>query len=320
MSLIQADDQAFTKSEQTLEPAESPESNMAAKDGAQRSARPACRFVDKVAIVTGSSSGLGMEVALQLAREGACVTLTGRDEKRLASAKELCQKEAQAAKEGGPVKKNAASRFTTVAGDLTNTDVRKKVVEETIKAFGRLDILVCNAGVFTTQNGLAETTEEQFDLIMSTNVKSSFFLVQLAADHLEKSRGNVVMVSSTLSRAHWPAATVYSASKAALDNLTSQLALTLAPRGVRVNGVSPSYIPTRGVRDWAPSPDKVEAAAQQQAAFLGPKHPLHGRCATPAEFADALLFLASDEARYITGHTVVVDAGITLVGAFSGPN
>ena len=156
--------------------------------------------------------------------------------------------------------------------------------------------------------------------IMSTNVKASFFLVQLAAPHLEKSKGNVIMVSSILSITHWPAAAVYSASKAALDNMTSQLALTLAPKGVRVNGVSPSYIPTRGVRDWAPSPDKVQETAQQQAAFLGPKHPLHGRCATPEEFGHAVLFLASDESRYITGHTMVVDAGVTLVGAFSGPN
>ena len=154
--------------------------------------------------------------------------------------------------------------------------------------------------------------------IMSTNVKANFFLVQQAAPHLEISKGSIIMVSSILSTARWPAATVYSASKAALDNLTSNLALTLGPQGVRVNGVSPSYIPTRGMRDWAPSEDKMEQVAQQQADFLGPKHPLHGRCATTGEFSDAVLFLASDESRYMTGHTLVLDAGITLVGALSG--
>ena len=138
-----------------------------ATNDAPRSVRPTCRFVDKVAIVTGSSSGLGKEVALRLAREGACVTLTGRDEKRLADAKVLCQVEAQAAKEGsaGAIKESGSETFATVAGDLTKPDVRKRVVDETIKTFGRLDILVCNAGVFTSQNGLAETTEEQFDLV-----------------------------------------------------------------------------------------------------------------------------------------------------------
>ncbi|GFS15009.1 dehydrogenase/reductase SDR family member 4 [Elysia marginata] len=282
--------------------------------------RSSCRFAGKVAIVTGSSSGLGMEVALRLAREGAYVTLTGRDENRLKDAEKLCQNEARAGVGLGVMKKPAAERFVSVVGDVTNSDVRKKIVDETIKVFGRLDILVCNAGVFTSPNGLAETTEEQFDMIMSTNVKANFFMVQLAAEHLEKTQGNIVMVSSTLAIAHWPMATVYSASKAALDNLTSQLALTLAPKGIRVNGISPSYIPTRGVRGLAPSADKIEETAQQQAAFLGPKHPLHGRCATPEEFADAVLFQASDEARYMTGHTMILDAGITLLGAFSNPS
>ncbi|GFR98178.1 glucose 1-dehydrogenase [Elysia marginata] len=223
--------------------------------------RPSCRFVDKVAIVTGSSSGLGMEVALRLAREGACVTLTGRDEKRLKDAEKLCQNEAQAA--------------------------------------------IAEAGT---------------GVIMSTNVKSNFFMVQLAADHLEKTKGNIVMVSSTLTNTIWSAATVYSASKAALDNLTSQFALTLAPKGIRVNGISPSYIPTRAVRGMAPSEDKIDETAQGHAAFMAPFHPLHGRCATPGEFADAVLFQASDEARYMTGHTMVLDAGMTLVGAMSKPS
>ena len=133
---------------------------------ASQPSRPVCRFVDKVAIVTGSSSGLGSEVALRLAREGACVTLTGRDEKRLMDMKLRCHNEAQAAdKDGGGSKRKASERVISIVGDVTKADVRKKIVEETVQAFGRLDILVCNAGIFTAQNGLAETTEDQFDQV-----------------------------------------------------------------------------------------------------------------------------------------------------------
>ena len=117
---------------------------------ASQPSRPVCRFVDKVAIVTGSSSGLGSEVALRLAREGACVTLTGRDEKRLMDMKLRCHNEAQAAdKDGGGSKRKASERVISIVGDVTKADVRKKIVEETVQAFGRLDILVCNAGAYS---------------------------------------------------------------------------------------------------------------------------------------------------------------------------
>ncbi|RUS76732.1 hypothetical protein EGW08_015512 [Elysia chlorotica] len=291
-----------------------------AAESSSRPTRPSCRFVDKVAIVTGSSCGLGLEVALQLAREGACVTLTGRDEKKLADAKKRCQIEAEAAaKDGGAgsLKKNVSGKFLTVSGDLTISDVRKAIVDQTMKTFGRLDVLVCNAGVFPANNNIYEATEEIFDEIMAVNVKGTFFVIQHALPHLEKFKGNVIITSSALSIAHGPAATLYNASKAAVDNLTSNLALTLAPKEVRVNAVSPSYIPTQAMRHWAPQPDAVEAAAQRQADYLGPKHPLYGRCAEPADFAKLVLFLASDEARCITGQTSVLDSGITLVGAFS---
>ena len=142
-------------------------------------------------------------------------------------------------------------------------------------------------------------------------------MVQMAAPHLEKTKGNVVIVSSTLSVMNWPDAIAYSVSKAALDKLTFTFALALAPKGVRVNGVNPSFIPTRVIRDWASSEEKEKETAHGFAATIGPLHPLHGRCATSDEFADCVLFLASHDAHYITGQRIVMDAGAHLVGAFS---
>ena len=126
--------------------------------------------------------------------------------------------------------------------------------------------------------------------MITTNVKTCFFMVQLAAPHLEKTKGNVVIVSSTLSVMNWPDAIAYSVSKAALDKLTFTFALALAPKGVRVNGVNPSFIPTRVIRDWASSEEKEKETAHGFAATIGPLHPLHGRCATSDEFADCVLF------------------------------
>ncbi|GFS25222.1 glucose 1-dehydrogenase 3 [Elysia marginata] len=277
------------------------------------------RFSGKVAIVTGSSSGLGEVVALRLAREGACVTLTGRDKTRLAAMVSRCQAAARDGEESGDTKQEAdvTERFLAVVGNLTAAETRKRIVSQTIATFGRLDVLVSNAGIFTTHNDLSEVSEENFDEMIATNVKTCFFMVQLAAPHLEQTKGNVVIVSSTLSVMNWPAAVLYSLSKAALDKLTFTFALTLAPKGVRVNGVNPSFIPTRVIREWAKSEEAERETAHGFAAAIGPLHPLHGRCATADEFADTVLFAASDEARYVTGQRIVCDAGAHLVGAFS---
>ena len=134
-------------------------------DSRQTTHRPYNRFAGKVAIVTGSSSGLGEVVALRLAKEGASVTLTGRDQARLLTMVSRCQVAAMDAGNAAQNSSDVASRFIAVAGNLTEPETRKRIVDQTIATFGRLDVLVSNAGVFTTDKDITEVTEETFDKV-----------------------------------------------------------------------------------------------------------------------------------------------------------
>ncbi|KAH9523130.1 hypothetical protein Btru_065897 [Bulinus truncatus] len=255
----------------------------------------------KVAIVTGSSSGLGQAIALTFASRGASVTLCGRDVDRLESVVSLAVEAS-----GG-----YSDRFTTVVGDVNGSDARKNIVDKTIQVFGRLDILVANAGVSIPNGTVKDATPEIYDKLMDTNVKAVFFLIQEALPHLEKSRGNIVCMSSMLSALVAVPSCIYPMSKAAVDHMARCLAVELGPKGIRVNTVNPSYIPTRIRRSFDSDTDWFE--------YEKSVIPLQGVEASSQDVAEAVAFLASDAAGFITGQHVKIDGGRSYAGPFGSP-
>ncbi len=243
-------------------------------------------FTGKVAVVTGASSGIGRATALALAREGASVVLVSRDEAALT---------AVAAEAAGPT--------AVVAGDVTADDTPGRVMRAVVDRFGGLDVLVCAAGIIGAAATEA-TTDELFDRMMAINVRAPFRMMREAFPLLQARRGNVVNISSVNGLRAFAGVAVYCSSKAALDHLSRCAALDWAPHGVRVNCVNPGVtvtnLHTRGGMD-----ETRYAAFLQRAKET---HPL-GRPGTPDEIAEAVLFVASDKAGWMTGDTIAVDGG-----------
>lgn len=258
---------------------------------------------DKVAIVTGSSSGLGEAIALKFAAQGAKVTICGRSQERLSSVF------GQAVTVSG----GHEDRFLTVKGDLNDAVVRKKIISQTLEKFGRLDVLVANAGISDAKCSLLDATEESYNSIMDTNLKSVFFLIQEVVPHLSKSKGAIINVSSVASTLSSTTALVYAMSKAGLDHLTRCLAVDLGPEGIRVNSVNPGFIPTRILRYLE---GDVEKITHERADVEMRKSALSGRAGAPEDVAEAVAFLASDSAGFITGENIRIDGG----RSFGEPN
>ncbi|BFZ09325.1 hypothetical protein BsWGS_12364 [Bradybaena similaris] len=256
----------------------------------------AAQLNGKVAIVTGSSSGLGEAIALLFAARGASVTLCGRDGGRLQSVYDKAVGISGGHKE----------RFIIVQGDLNDQEVRENVVSQTVKAFGQLDILVANAGISDVNCSLLDANNESYNNIMDSNVKSVFFLIQQAVPHLQKTKGTIITVSSIASTLPSTTAVVYSMSKAALDHLTHCLAVDLGSKGIRVNSVNPSFIETRILRFLG---GDVDTLTKNRVEFESTKCMLQGRVGIPDDVAEAVAFLASDAAGFITGQNLKIDGG-----------
>lgn len=243
-------------------------------------------FQDKVVIVTGASSGIGAETAVKFASLGATVVLNGRNVEKLTAVAGRC----------GP-------SVLLVSGDITVKTEAKRLIDETVKTFGKIDVLVNNAG--TLESGTIETTSlEQYDRVFNTNVRAVYYLTMLAVPELIKTKGNIVNVSSVTGTRSFPNALAYCMSKAALDQMTKCVALEVAAKGVRVNSVNPGVIVT-GLHLKAGMDD--EAYAQ----FLEKCKTTHalGRPGESEEVAKAIVFLASDDASFTTGENLHVDGG-----------
>ncbi|MGF6127824.1 NAD(P)-dependent dehydrogenase (short-subunit alcohol dehydrogenase family) [Pseudomonas frederiksbergensis] len=251
------------------------------------------RFQSKVAIVTGGNSGIGKEVAARFIAEGGSVVISGRDAAKAESA----------AKEIDP----SGERVAVHVGDVTLPATGDAVVKAALARFGRLDVLFNNAGVFGPKPFL-DITEAEFDRFLDINLKGKFFVAQAAAKAMKAlGRGGAIVQTGSMWASQAIGATpssAYSAAKAGVHALVKNLAIELAPYNIRVNAIAPAVIETPVYGTFL-TPEQVEAVLPTFNAM----HPL-GRNGQPADAAEALLFLASDQAQWITGVILPVDGGV----------
>jgi NAD(P)-dependent dehydrogenase (short-subunit alcohol dehydrogenase family) len=250
---------------------------------------------DKVAVITGATSGIGRATARGFADAGAKLIVVGRNEPALA---ELCFEI-----------KATGGEATSRALDVTLDGSARSLIDHTVETYGGIDVLVNAAG--TLKSGTIETTTiDDWDAMMNINLRSVFQLMNAAAPSLAERRGNIVNVSSVTGLRSFPGVLAYCVSKAALDQLTRCSALELAAQGVRVNAVNPGVVVTDIHRRGGMN-DEAYAAFLEHSKTT---HPL-GRVGQPEEIADLILFLASSRAGWITGTTYSIDGGRALTCA-----
>jgi len=246
------------------------------------------RFEGKVALVTGASKGIGAEIAIRLAAEGAAVAVN------YSASKQGADKIVAAITGKG-------GKAVAVHGNLAEANGAKQAVTETVKALGPIDILVNNAGVyeFAPLDGI---TPEHFRRQFDVNVLGLLLVSQEAVRHFNAAGGSIVNISSGVSTLTPPSTAVYSATKASVDAISSVLSKELAPKKIRVNTVNPGMIATEGV---------VAAGLHEgdMRKWIEGNTPL-GRIGKVEEIAAAVAFFASDDASYVTGETLHVTGGL----------
>jgi NAD(P)-dependent dehydrogenase (short-subunit alcohol dehydrogenase family) len=237
----------------------------------------------KIAIVTGASSGIGAAAASALARAGANLVLVGRDQVRLTRAEAAVR---------------AAGRDAlTVVVDVTEPGAPDRMVQRTVERYGAIDMIIHSAGSFLFKPA-AETSSDDLDRLLDVHVRAPFALARAALPHLRRG-SSLVFIGSNLAHYALPGTSAYAASKAAEEALARNLAVELAPRGVRVNSISPGVIKTAMTAHL----QTPEATARVIA-----KIPL-GRMGEPEDVAAAVTYLCSDAARHVTGTSLVIDGG-----------
>jgi NAD(P)-dependent dehydrogenase (short-subunit alcohol dehydrogenase family) len=256
--------------------------------------RPAGKLKDKVALITGGDSGIGRAVALLYAREGAQVAIT------------YLADEQSDADDTRKAIEDVGGTCLAIAGDLTEAAFCDNVVEQTVQHFGKLDILVANAGHQNRKPTLQDVTDEEFDRTFKTNIYSYFRLSRAALRHMQPGSAIIATSSETgiMGSKQLPD---YSATKGAINAFTKTLAIDLLPKNIRVNAVAPGPVWTPlNPSDAGETPDKV--------AHFGEDSPM-GRPAQPEELAPAYVFLASNaDSSYITGIVLQVMGGETTGG------
>ncbi|TCR78279.1 SDR family NAD(P)-dependent oxidoreductase [Rhizobium sp. BK376] len=250
------------------------------------------RFEGKVVAITGGGSGIGRETAARFVAEGAMVAINGRDAAKLEGA----------AREIDPT----GRKVIVSAGDIANPATGQALVDAAVSRFGKLDILVNNAGVFNPKPFI-ELTEADYDWYLDTILKGKFFTAQAAAKAM-KDRGGAIVQTGSMWAIQAIGATpsaAYSAANAGVHAMVRNLAIELAPYKIRINAVAPAVVETP-VYNTFMSAEQVKQVLPTFDAF----HPL-GRNGQAKDVADAILFLASDQASWITGTVLPVDGGVT---------
>ncbi len=254
------------------------------------------RLDNKAALVTGASSGIGQATAIRLGKEGAAVGVGYRSDEDGAQ---------EAVREIG----EAGGRAVAIQGDISKEDDAKRMVREAIEAFGDLDVLVNNAGL-QTESPFLEMSLEDWQKVISVDLTGTFLISREAIGHMVENGGGVLVnMSSVHQRIPWPNFAHYATAKGGMKLLTETLALEFASRGVRVNAVAPGAIETPINAEKFEDPEQrkeVEAMIPWD------------RVGQPEEIAACVAFLASDEASYVTGHTLFVDGGMSLYPSFEG--
>ena len=243
----------------------------------------------KTAIVTGGNSGIGMSIALALAGEGANVAIDF-----------VAHPEATEALEQQIATLGAKS--IGVQADVSKVEDLQRLIDETVKAFGRVDVMVNNAGV-ETRTSVLDTTEQQYEFVLDVNLKSAFFGTQLAAKQMIAQGGGGRIINVTSVHEDWPMPgnTAYCLSKGGMRMLTRTAGVELAPHGITVTGVGPGAVDTPINKSTAADPAKL--------ARLNAAIPM-GRMAEPSEIGSVVAFLAGDGASYLTATTVFADGGL----------
>jgi len=246
------------------------------------------RLRDKVALITGSGSGIGEATARLFASEGASVVLTGRRGNALSKTADRIDIKGR--------------NVSIIRGDVRKSKDCEKVVRETIRRFGRLDILVNNAGVFW-ETDLTKVRESEWDTIVDTNLKGCYLMSRYAVPvMLRQNSGSIVNISSILGVIAMPNSFAYNASKGGVVNLTRSIAIDYAKKGIRCNCVCPGGVDTPMLAH--------EIKTKEGRDFLNNMHPM-GRMGKPEDVAYAALYFASDESSWVTGSILAVDGGYT---------
>jgi len=245
------------------------------------------RLINKTALVTGSSSGIGRGIALRFAREGASVAVNyGKSKER---AQEVVKEIT-----------SLGRRAIMIQADVTKPDEVDAMVTQVVKEFGKLNILVNNAGIFI-EKPFEETSDDVWDKIMNINLKGPFLCARRCVpEMLKQGGGKIINLASIDSFIAEPNASAYCASKAGVVGLTTSMAFELAPKRINVNAIAPGQIDTPMIGEWLKNPDTVKA--------LISKTP-YGRIGKPSDIAAAAAFLASDESEFVNGAVITVDGG-----------
>ena len=247
------------------------------------------RLEGKVAVITGGNAGIGEAIAKRFAEEGAAVVITGRRQQELDRVSSVIR--------------SNKGKVLGVAGSVTDEVHVQDVVRRTLDSFGRIDVLVNNAGIGDFGKRLHETDNATWAKVLDINVTGVFRMMRSVIPHMQQQgRGSIINISSVASLVGLTGLSAYTASKGALDALTRAVAVEYAKEGIRCNVVNPGLIDTPMAAPLMANPDMLQPILNQYAIR---------RAGTPDEVASMVLYLASDEAAWVTGATFPIDGGMT---------